>query len=75
MSLNGKLLIDGPVQSYPFRIPMSLKDAMMSEPFIQAVKTGLELRGVPVGLPRRPLAETDPDARERIKAALATLGD
>ncbi|WP_434592751.1 4-hydroxy-tetrahydrodipicolinate synthase [Brevibacterium sp. 1718] len=49
-------------------------DAMISEPFIQAVKTGLELRGVPVGSPRRPLAATDPDARERIKAALATLG-
>ena len=49
-------------------------DAMISEPFIQAVKTGLELRGVPVGSPRRPLADTDPDARERIKAALATLG-
>ena len=26
VSMNGKLLIDGPVQSYPFRIPMSLKD-------------------------------------------------
>lgn len=49
-------------------------DAMISEPFIQAVKTGLELRGVPVGSPRRPLAGTDPDARERIRAALATLG-
>ncbi|WP_169250895.1 4-hydroxy-tetrahydrodipicolinate synthase [Brevibacterium sp. 'Marine'] len=49
-------------------------DAMISEPFIQAVKTGLELRGVPVGSPRRPLADTDPDARERIKVALATLG-
>ena len=49
-------------------------DAMISEPFIQAVKTGLELRGVPVGSPRRPLADTDPDARERINAALATLG-
>lgn len=49
-------------------------DAMISEPFIQAVKTGLELRGVPVGSPRRPLADTDPDARERIKAALATFG-
>lgn len=49
-------------------------DAMISEPFIQAVKTGLELRGVPVGSPRRPLADTDPDARERIREALATLG-
>lgn len=49
-------------------------DAMISEPFIQAVKTGLELRGVPVGSPRRPLADTDPDARGRIKEALATLG-
>ncbi|WP_152346083.1 4-hydroxy-tetrahydrodipicolinate synthase [Brevibacterium sp. CFH 10365] len=48
-------------------------DAMISEPFIQAVKTGLELRGVPVGSPRRPLADTDPDARERIKEALTTL--
>ena len=26
ISMNGKLLIDGPVQSYPFRIPMAMKD-------------------------------------------------
>ncbi|WP_210604025.1 4-hydroxy-tetrahydrodipicolinate synthase [Brevibacterium oceani] len=48
-------------------------DAMISEPFIQSVKAGLELRGVPVGSPRRPMADTDPDARERIKDALAGL--
>jgi 4-hydroxy-tetrahydrodipicolinate synthase len=48
-------------------------DAMISEPFIQSVKAGLELRGVPVGSPRRPMADTDPDAREKIKEALAGL--
>jgi 4-hydroxy-tetrahydrodipicolinate synthase len=48
-------------------------DAMISEPFIQSVKAGMELQGHPVGSPRRPMADTDPDARERIKAALDAL--
>lgn len=48
-------------------------DAMISEPFIQSVKAGLELQGEPVGSPRRPMADTDADARERIKVALAGL--
>ena len=48
-------------------------DAMISEPFIQAVKTGLELQGEPVGSPRRPMADTDPEARGRIREALAAL--
>jgi len=48
-------------------------DAMISEPFIQSVKKGVELRGLPVGAPRRPMAETDPDATERIRTALAAL--
>ena len=49
-------------------------DAMISEPFIQSVKAGMELQGHPVGSPRRPMADTDPDARERIKAALDEIG-
>ena len=48
-------------------------DAMISEPFIQSVKAGMELQGHPVGSPRRPMADTDPAARERIKAALDAL--
>lgn len=48
-------------------------DAMISEPFIQSVKAGMELQGHPVGSPRRPMADTDPDARERIKDALDAL--
>lgn len=48
-------------------------DAMISIPFIPAVKAGLELQGVPAGPPRRPLAPTPRDAIARIEAALATL--
>lgn len=48
-------------------------DSMISIPFIPAVKAGLELQGVPVGAPRRPLAETPADSIARIQAALATL--
>ncbi|RGE24373.1 4-hydroxy-tetrahydrodipicolinate synthase [Leucobacter sp. wl10] len=46
-------------------------DAMLSAPFIQAVKAGLELRGLPVGLPRAPLAPATAEVRNRIEAALA----
>src|SRR5699024_8789820 len=28
VSMNGKLVIDGPVQTYPFRIPMAMKDRL-----------------------------------------------
>lgn len=48
-------------------------DSMISIPFIPAVKAGLELQGVPVGAPRRPLAATPADSIARIQAALATL--
>lgn len=48
-------------------------DALLSVPFIPAVKAGLELRGEPVGVPRRPTAPLGPEAVEGIRAALARL--
>ena len=48
-------------------------DAMLSEPFIPAVKTGMRLQGEPVGTPRRPTSETSAAAAQRIEAALAGL--
>jgi 4-hydroxy-tetrahydrodipicolinate synthase len=36
-----------------------LMDAIMSAPFIPAIKTALNALGFPVGIPRRPLAELD----------------
>lgn len=48
-------------------------DALISVPFIQAVKTGLDLQGLPVGGPRSPLSPTSAEARERIATALASL--
>lgn len=48
-------------------------DAMLSAPFIQAVKVGLELQGLPVGGPRAPLAALPAEDRTRLEAALATL--
>lgn len=48
-------------------------DTMLSEPFVPAVKAGLEIQGEPVGVPRAPLAPSTPEVRERIEQALATL--
>lgn len=48
-------------------------DALLSEPFIAAVKAGLNLQGEPVGSPRRPTAELPVEAQRKIEAALATL--
>lgn len=50
-------------------------DAMLALPFVQAVKAGLALRGVPVGPPREPLLDLDPDGVSRLRAALAGLAD
>ena len=43
-----------------------LLDAIMNEPFIAAVKAGMAAVGFPVGVPRAPVAELDPDAVARI---------
>ena len=43
-----------------------LIEAIMDQPFIAAVKAGLAAVGFPVGTPRPPFAELDPDAAARI---------
>ena len=48
-------------------------DAMISEPFIAAVKKGLELQGFPIGAPRQPMAQVSAAATARIEKALRTL--
>lgn len=48
-------------------------DSMISVPFIAAVKAGLELRGEPVGVPRRPMSALPDDAVERIRHSLSRL--
>ena len=48
-------------------------DAMLAAPFIQAVKAGLELQGLPVGGPRRPLADLPAENRSRLEQALTAL--
>lgn len=48
-------------------------DAMLSEPFIPAVKAGMRLQGEPVGSPRRPTDDVSAAAVSRIEAALASL--
>ena len=48
-------------------------DALLEEPFSQAVKAGLRLRGLPVGTPREPLQELDAEGTERLRVALARL--
>jgi 4-hydroxy-tetrahydrodipicolinate synthase len=48
-------------------------DAMISVPFISAVKAGLTLQGEPVGAPRRPTAELPADQVDSIKRALESL--
>jgi len=48
-------------------------DALISVPFVQAVKAGMRLQGVPVGLPREPLAELPAEDLAVVEAALARL--
>ncbi|GAB2753380.1 4-hydroxy-tetrahydrodipicolinate synthase [Salinifilum aidingensis] len=50
-----------------------LMDAMMSAPFIPAVKTALNATGFPAGKPRSPLLETDPAPAETIASLIAKL--
>jgi 4-hydroxy-tetrahydrodipicolinate synthase len=50
-----------------------LIDAIMAQPFIPAVKTGLAAVGFPVGKPREPVAALDPAAAARIAELAAGL--
>ncbi|MCM0616880.1 4-hydroxy-tetrahydrodipicolinate synthase [Paenarthrobacter sp. TYUT067] len=48
-------------------------DALLTVPFIPAVKTGLTLTGLPAGLPRRPTAGLDADDLAKVERALGKL--
>ncbi|PWJ48325.1 4-hydroxy-tetrahydrodipicolinate synthase [Quadrisphaera granulorum] len=48
-------------------------DALLSEPFIPAVKAALALQGEPVGVPRRPTAPSSDEAIASIRKALEGL--
>ncbi|HWM01050.1 MAG TPA: 4-hydroxy-tetrahydrodipicolinate synthase [Actinophytocola sp.] len=50
-----------------------LMDAMMSAPFIPAVKAALRARGVEVGEPRRPILGLDPQTEATISELAAAL--
>jgi 4-hydroxy-tetrahydrodipicolinate synthase len=50
-----------------------LMDAIMSAPFIPAIKTALNALGVPVGIPRKPLAELDAATAATISKLAAEL--
>jgi 4-hydroxy-tetrahydrodipicolinate synthase len=50
-----------------------LMDAIMSAPFIPAVKSALNALGFPAGAPRRPLAELDPGTAATISELVAAL--
>lgn len=48
-------------------------DALLSVPFIPAVKAGLTLQGLPAGSPRRPTADLSADDLARVQQALSAL--
>lgn len=48
-------------------------DALLTSPFIPAVKAGLTLQGLPAGAPKRPTAELDADQLAKVEQALAKL--
>jgi 4-hydroxy-tetrahydrodipicolinate synthase len=50
-----------------------LMDAIMSAPFIAAVKSALNAIGFPVGTPRKPLLDLDPDTAATISALATAL--
>lgn len=50
-----------------------LMDAIMTAPFIQAVKSALVSLGIPVGPPREPLLPLDDETAARIAALVAAL--
>lgn len=48
-------------------------DALLSVPFIPAVKAGLTFQGIPAGSPRRPTADLNPEDLTRVQEALNAL--
>lgn len=48
-------------------------DVLLELPFVQAVKAGMELRGVPVGPPREPLLGLPPEGLARLESAITRL--
>ena len=50
-----------------------LMDAIMTAPFIPAVKTALQAVGFPVGSPRKPLLDLDPETAATIWSLAAAL--
>ena len=48
-------------------------DQLLAGPFIPAVKTGLELQGLPAGLPRRPTAPLTGDQVDALRPLLTAL--
>lgn len=50
-------------------------DVLLELPFVQAVKAGMQLRGVPVGSPREPLLGLPPEGLARLESAIARLSD
>ena len=52
-----------------------LIDAIMAQPFIPAVKAGLAAVSFPIGVPRAPIAELDPDAAASIAKLATAVGD
>jgi 4-hydroxy-tetrahydrodipicolinate synthase len=48
-------------------------DTMISGDFIPAVKAGLQLQGVPAGVPRRPMAPLSAAGRDELRGALELL--
>jgi 4-hydroxy-tetrahydrodipicolinate synthase len=50
-----------------------LMDAIMSAPFIPAIKAALNAQGFPAGAPRKPLAELDPATAATIAELVAAL--
>lgn len=48
-------------------------DAMFGVPFIPAVKAGLGLQGLPVGVPRKPTAPLSDEQTDVLRTALCSL--
>lgn len=49
-------------------------DLLVNIPFVQGVKAGMGMAGLPVGLPREPLAELPADDAKRLATALNAIG-
>lgn len=50
-----------------------LIDAILSVPFVPAIKATLDLLGLPIGTPRRPTADLDPESLARIAKLVGEL--